>query len=273
MHPNQRVMRYLITLLILSQSLAKEGSNQSNLRKAKNDNDTLENDEAEIKNRNRRLGLVKATAVGVNRKNGISAFSTCVRENDLLAKRDNIQKTQNGPYSIINLEGISFAEKFEGLEQDSATGIIGLEDYLHGEPIKPLTLSTNHNHREDLWVEREFTKINVFKNGKKEKKKQFHLNIMGRGLGGFAGLGAVAILFDKDKHTIDLKFWSDGSSTAVTVFYDKNGRYLGRLDVDLELTNEYLFTHDKGKIRGLAFWSTGEVLEWHKIGLIGLCHE
>lgn len=267
-------MQYLTTFLILSQSLAKESSTHSLLRKAKNDYNSLENNDMEMKNINRRLGVVKATPVGVYDGDSVTAFSTCFRDNDILAQKENIQRYENGPYSIMDLtEGITIAEKFEGLKQDTATGIIGLEDYLHGTPVNPLALSTNHNHREDLWVERDYETEIIYKDGKKKKKKNFFLKVMGRGMGGYAGLGAVAIMFDKDKRTINLKFWSDGTSTANVRFYDKKGRELGRLNVDLKITNEYRFSHDNGKIRGMALWSDGEALDWHKMGLVGLCHE
>eukprot|EP00586_Coscinodiscus_wailesii_P019086 CAMPEP_0172518412 /NCGR_PEP_ID=MMETSP1066-20121228/290805_1 /TAXON_ID=671091 /ORGANISM="Coscinodiscus wailesii, Strain CCMP2513" /LENGTH=286 /DNA_ID=CAMNT_0013300801 /DNA_START=53 /DNA_END=912 /DNA_ORIENTATION=- len=64
---------------------------------------------------------------------------------NVLTKRSNLRRTQEGAYNITRIGDVTISERFKGLVQETPKGILGLEDRLSGQPTDPLTIERNFN--------------------------------------------------------------------------------------------------------------------------------
>jgi len=183
---------------------------------------------------------------------------------NIFQKRKWKNKITPGSYDFIRMGLVNFGERFRGLVLHRPKGVIGLSDHLSGTPKAPLTLVSNFNDRENLYVER-FCK--------NDSSNKCGFEVKGRGPSGFKGPGSISIFFRKNMKTVQLSFRASGASKATALFFRRDGTYIDKLEVDISETEDYSFTHDDGKIRGIAIFPVGDALNWHKFSLVGLCYQ
>mmetsp|Transcript_21009 Transcript_21009/g.25993 ORF Transcript_21009/g.25993 Transcript_21009/m.25993 type:complete len:298 (+) Transcript_21009:36-929(+) len=189
-------------------------------------------------------------------RNSIGVLETCT---NILQTPYFIKNVQMGSNNIVRVGSVKFSERFDGQVQTVARGVIGLIDGLSGRATSPLTLVTNYNKRENIRVAEHC------------EKNKCGIAIMGRGPTGIDGTGSVGILFRNDQSKVQLSFRADGSNKAVMMFFRRDGTNIGKLKVDIAIANDYSFEHVEGAIAGIAIYSIGDALKWHKFRLVGLC--
>lgn len=181
-------------------------------------------------------------------------------------------------YTELQLGGVTFSEKFTGQEvKKQKAGTLGFTDELKGKPTKPLRLSPNVVNRENVYAKR-----NCMSNGT-NKGKTCGVEVMGRTVNGFKGLGAVAARFGKkmSRVTVHLKtikgtktqMGTNGATDGRLTFYRGNGKVLGSIDLNVRETKVYTFSRFQGDIKGFTLEPLGTKMNWQQLAIHGLCYE
>jgi len=221
----------------------------------------------QILNKERTL-FVEVTPVYEYNGSFSALSSSLCTVNNVLENDDLVNNMTLGMVSDSFKAGtVTFAEKFEGMGLQTQLGVFGIQDELipkftEGETTA-LKLQSSFSPFQNIYTDK-YCANEIL-------GTQCAVRILGRGPAGDKGSGSISAYFDTDQSSLEIKFWSRGTTDAVMFFYKRDGEYLGTEDVDVVNNLHYSFKREEGDIAGIAIHPKGEATRWHKFGITGIC--